>query len=287
MPQLIKIRTMMSQDEVSITSSSSAIVGCAIPRESFQRLGEYLSASDIGTSNTLLERFNDEDSNIVSEADSGDLIAVSQDTRDKEREAAQLHRISIGHTGYCEGHLLDLSSGHRQSDESRISSDLFDIKLSRDEGDHIRWIPSCDSGVNMQECQGTYVNQFNMAENHFSVPARTADSNINPEQGEAESEVEDDEECILRASRLSNVSICTATNDANVLSERRLRHQALVPKHGKENIEDDGEGSVVSDMEEEYFMGYQAGVPVPFNSLGGSLYSDCGVPLKAVLPHKK
>ena len=271
---------MMSQDEVSITSSSSAVVGCAIPRESFQRLGEYLSASDIGTSNTLLERFNDEDSNIVSEADSGDLIAVSQDTCDKEREA-QRHRTRMGHTSYCEGHLLDLSSGHRQSDESRISSDLFDIKLSRDEGDRIRWIPSCDSGVNMQECQGTYVNRFDMAENHFSVPARTVDSNKTPEQGEAESEVEDDEECILRASRLSNVSICTATNDANILSERRLRHQ------DKENMEDDGEGSVVSDMEEEYFMGCQAGVPVPFNSLGGSLYSDCGVPLKAVLPHKK
>ena len=277
---------MLSQDEVSITSSSSAIVGCAIPRESFQRLGEYLSASDIGTSNTLLERFNDEDSNIVSESDSGDLTAVAQETCDKESET-QLHRIGMRHTNYCEGHLLDLSSGNRQSNESRISSDLYDIKISRDEDDHIRWIPSCDSGMNMQERQGIYVNQFNMAENHFSVPASTVDSNNMAEQGEAESEVEDDEECILRASRLSNVSICTATNDANILSERRLKQLALVPKHKRENMEDDGEGSVVSDMEEEYFMGYQAGAPVPFNSLGGSLYSDCGVPLKAVLPHRR
>ena len=270
----------MSQDEVSITSSSSAIVGCAIPRESFQRLGEYLSASDIGTSNTLLERFNDEDSNIVSEADSGDLIAVAQETCDKDR-------IGMGHKNYCQGHLLDLSSRHRQSNESRISSDLYDIKLSRDEDDHIRWIPSCDSGSNLQERQGTYANQFGMAENHFSAPAGTIDSNITSDQGEADSEIEDDEECILRASRLSNVSICTATNDANILSERRLNQQALAMKQKKENMEDDGEGSVVSDMEEEYFMGYQSGAPVPFNSLGGSLYSDCGVPLKAVLPQKR
>ena len=221
----------------------------------------------------------------MSEADSGD-VTVAQNTRDKEREG-QHHRISMGHTNYCEGHLLDLSSGHRQSDESRISSDLYDIKLSRDEDDHIRWIPSCDSGMNMQERQGVYVNQFNMAENHFSVPAGTVDSNITAEQGEADSEVEDDEECILRASRLSNVSICTATNDANILSERRLQQRALVPKVKKENTDDDGEGSVVSDMEEEYFMGYQSGAPIPFNSLGGSLYSDCGVPLKAVLPQKR
>ena len=63
---------------MSCNSNSSPPDGCAIPRQSFERLGRYLSASDIGTSKTLSERFIDEeDSECMSDLDEEENNEVS------------------------------------------------------------------------------------------------------------------------------------------------------------------------------------------------------------------
>jgi hypothetical protein len=231
---------------MSCGSSSSPTVGCAIPRESFQRLGQYLSASDIGTSKTLSERFNDEDSNLASDADSEESSdVVNEQSGTINRVESEQEGFNNGRDSYCDQNLLDLSADSRLSEVPRNIADL------------------------------TYEDSFNMTEDHFNKTGRRSNLDAYIDQGEAG----DDEDCNLGISSVSNVSICTATN--NIDNTQSNGWSNGHDSRGR-NIEEDNEGSVVSDMEEEYFMGYsQAGVNVPFDALGGSLYSNCGVPLKA------
>ena len=253
---LISFLVLFLQDDVSCGSSSTPTVGCAIPRESFQRLGQYLSASDIGTSKTLSERFNDEDSNLASDADSEEASDVINEQSDAiARAASEQGVFSNGRESYCEQNLLDLSADSRLSEVPRETAHVM-----------------------------TYEDRFSMTENHFNQTGRRvdldADADADLEQGEAG----DDEDCILGVSSVSNVSICTATN--NIDPQSNGRSNAHTGRR-RNNVEEDTEGSVVSDMEEEYFMGCaQAGPDVPFDALGGSLYSNCGVPLKAASPPK-
>jgi hypothetical protein len=228
---------------MSCGSSSSPTVGCAIPRESFQRLGQYLSASDIGTSKTLSERFNDEDSNLASDADSEEASdIVNEESSIIARVESEQEGFNNGRVSYCDQNLLDLSANSRLSEIPRDSTDL---KM--------------------------YEDHLNMTEDHFNKTGIRLNLDADVDQGETGS----DEDCNLGISSVSNVSICTATNNIET------QHNGRTTGHDG-NLDEDTEGSVLSDMEEEYFMGYsQSGANVPFDALGGSLYSNCGVPLKA------
>lgn len=221
---------------------------CAIPRESFQRLGQYLSASDIGTSKTLSERFKDEDSNLASDADSEEACdVVNEEAGSIARMESEQEGFNNGRDSYCEQNLLDLSTDTRLGE---VSLDTIERK--------------------------TLENHFKMTENHFNKTGRSLNLDTDLDQGEAG----DDEDCNLGISSVSNVSICTATN--NIESQSNGRRAGRDGRRHNLQEDLDGEGSVVSDMEEEYFMGCsQSGANVPFDSLGGSLYSNCGVPLKA------
>lgn len=221
---------------------------CAIPRESFQRLGQYLSASDIGTSKTLSERFKDEDSNLASDADSEEACdVVNEESGSIARMESEQEDFNNGRDSYCEQNLFDLST----------ETQLGEVTLNTIE-------------------RKTLENHFKMTENHFNKTGRSFNLDSEVDQGE----VGDDEDCNLGTSSVSNVSICTATNNIDFQSNGRSADRDGRRRNLEEDLE--GEGSDVSDMEEEYFMGCsQLGPNVPFDSLGGSLYSNCGVPLKA------
>jgi hypothetical protein len=232
---------------MSCGSSSSPTVGCAIPRESFQRLGQYLSASDIGTSKTLSERFNDEDSNLASDADSEEASdAVNEESGKIARVESEQEGFNNGRDSYCDQNLLDLSADSRHNEVPRDAAD-----------------------------RNIYDDHLNMSEDHFNKTGRRLNLDADIDQGDTGS----DDDCNLGISSVSNVSICTATNNIDTQSNGRTSgHDGR-----RRNLEEeDTEGSVLSDMEEEYFMGYsQSGDNLPSDALGGSLYSNCGVPLKA------
>ena len=278
---------------MSIATSSSPTAGCAIPKESFHRLGQYLSASDIGTSNTLCERFQDEDSNITSDVDSEAAVDSGISVQDPQNVPQEGNNIirSESQNDSMSRISVDLGSMDSPQGESRF----YDISLSVDQGDRDPTLElithsNCkgDQEVDRNVHARTHRDRLVLTENHFNSTGSRARANEDMDSGEEEGvSVSDDDECILRASRLSNLSICTATHDVDVLLKRRA-DQLAADNENKERIarsgsEEDAEGSVVSDMEEEYFMGYShSDTPIPTDVLAGSLYSDCGVPLRAV-----
>ena len=278
---------------MSVATSSSPTAGCAIPKESFHRLGQYLSASDIGTSNTLCERFQDEDSNITSDVES-DVAAADTGISVQDPHMNTL-KVGINRSESQNDSMSHISVDLGSMDSPEEKSRFYDISLSVDQGDrdpNVEFLT--DSNDQEVERIGiharTHRDRMVLTEDHFNSTGSRMRVGADGDSGEEEGvSVSDDDECILRASRLSNLSICTATHDVDVLLKRRADQLAADNENKgilrSNSAEEDAEGSVVSDMEEEYFMGYShshSDAPTPSDVLAMSLYSDCGVPLRAI-----
>ena len=300
---------------LSCTSCSTPNVSCAIPRESFERLGRYLSASDIGTSNTLSERFNDDESNIGSDADNEEMQEIheyhdSDDNNDNHDDQLFPHininiaTLSLEDESYIdEGREVNSETNHRRDyernmnndadqdlpEESREDSCFYDISLSDDDAVSLSLSVSADS-QEIGDGAGNSFSRRHIVENFYGKESEddersdcegacdNGESEESADNEENEENEENEDSDVLRASRLSNLSICTASNNLDINLKRDIRRNILEIDC---EAGDGGEGSV-SDMEEEYFMDSSAPSPVNSEGLGGSLYSVCGVPLRAV-----
>ena len=107
---------------MSCTSCSSPIDSCAIPRGSFERLGRYLSASDIGTSNTLSERFHDEDH------DEDEVDEVDDDVVDEEIEQGMggMGGLYNGETETMPA-IIECNINNFNNENSENNEDIIDI----------------------------------------------------------------------------------------------------------------------------------------------------------------
>lgn len=264
---------------ISCTSNSSPTDGCAIPRQSFERLGRYLSASDIGTSKTLSERFLDEeDSEYMSDLENDENIEVSTFLRERngaddrsfpneeydedQKKKSEFNLFSIRNKNVCD---------RKVSTDSKDNSCFYDISLSdEDNEDHLSAILTIteDRGDN-GDIQLSSMESKNLTDEQLLVYRNVVDDES------YESEQDRMSGDITLDSDRSNVSICTVTNRVdNVSNEKKVNRKKFIV---------DSEEDFVSDMEEEFSAELFFNLPSEFPSddLLGSLYSDCGVPLKS------
>ena len=258
---------------MSCNSNSSPPDGCAIPRQSFERLGRYLSASDIGTSKTLSERFVDEeDSECMSDLDDDENNEVLPYVTERE--------LGEEHTLFSEECAVDLLRKNKSrafrvrhaatlnrslSADSQDDSCFYDISLSNGGSeDHQSriLIISEDRGDN-GDIQLSTLERKILSEG-FQVSS-IDDESTGSEQEKLSCDV-------TLGSHFSNVSICTATNKFDRSSEKE--------KPNRKHILGDGEEDSLSDMEE--LSSFSSSFPS--DDLLGSLYSDCGVPLRSLSP---
>lgn len=219
---------------------------------------------DIGTSNTLSERFNVDDEE---DTDSDDYHHDNDNGSDPSTASQDQESNSVGDPQHpC---LFSISKDKENQDDDSTDGD----------GDGL-FLELCDelSDISDHKQVGKLKKERNDKNDLISIAMSKVLRMRENSQDEDEDKEEDEDSSdhILSPCRMSDISICTATNNA-LVPARKYPWEGAEDNQLEVELDVSGSESVCSPYFRPLTPGHMS--LSSFIGLGGSLYSDCGVPL--------